>query len=218
VYDEKFFEDTIEINSDDMEMLKKIHDSLMEMKSIKTKILKKVKCKRCGWCCRTCSTMILPDDIKKLCKHLKCSREELYEKYANKDAKIPYLKSPCPFIDDDNRCVVYHARPGICKEFPFNEFSLIIDPCLAGKEILGIIEEVTGPINCKDHKNNDDDAKIQEAYAEREDFIKYMINKDCQEGSQADNQDSSRTLSIVLHKEQLVIILKLLKERDKLKK
>lgn len=151
--------------------ISKIYHDIQEMYPLKLKILKKMTCKRCGFCCKSCNAMMSKQDIDLLCKYLQCTFEELYEKYMDKSAKIPYLKLPCPFLNEDNDCEVYPARPKVCREFPFNEFTAIVDPCRLGKDIRGIIEEIEGPIT----EINED---MQKVANQNDEFFEHMINKE----------------------------------------
>jgi Fe-S-cluster containining protein len=119
----------------------------------------------------------------------------------DKNARIPYLKLPCPFLNKDNDCDVYPARPKTCREFPFNEFTVIVDPCLLGKDIRHIVEEIEGPIT----EVNED---LQEAAKETDDFFHHMINKDMQE-------DTGRHLRISIDMETLEKVMGYLKHKRK---
>jgi Fe-S-cluster containining protein len=146
-----------------------IYRQIKEIYPLKLKTLKRVTCKGCGFCCKSCNVMLSKQDIDLLCRYLQCSFEELYEKYMDKNARIPYLKLPCPFLNKDNECDVYVVRPKPCREFPFNELTVIVDPCPLGKDIRQIIEEIEGPIT----EINED---MQKAANENDKFFNYMIN------------------------------------------
>ena len=169
IYDEEKLD--IAMSKEDLGEISELYHHLKDMYPLKLKILKKVSCKRCGFCCKSCNAMLSKQDIESLCRYLQCDFEELYEKYMDKDARIPYLKLPCPFLNKDNDCDVYPARPKTCKEFPFNEFTIIVDPCPLGKEIRGIIEEIEGPIT-------DINEDMQIVANQTDEFFGYMINND----------------------------------------
>ncbi len=169
IYDEEKLR--VIMNQKNLGELSEIYHTIQEIHPLKLKILKNVTCRRCGWCCKSCNAMLSQQDIDLLCKYLQCNFEELYEKYMDKNARIPYLKLPCPFLNEDNDCDVYPARPKTCKEFPFNEFTAIIDPCMLGKDIMDIIEEIEGPIT----RTNED---LQKAADASNEFFHHMINKE----------------------------------------
>jgi Fe-S-cluster containining protein len=155
----------------DLGEFSRIYLQIQEMYPLKLKILKHVTCKRCGFCCTSCNCMLSKQDIDLLCRYLECSFEELYEKYMDKNARIPYLKLPCPFLNKDKECDVYPARPKTCREFPFNEFTVIVDPCPLGKDIRHIVEEIEGPIT----QINED---MQKAAEGSDEFFNHVINND----------------------------------------
>ena len=167
MYDEEKLK--ILMDKDSLSEISKIYHDIQKMFPLKLSILKKMTCKRCGFCCKSCNAMISKQDIDLLCQYLQCTFEELYEKYMDKSAKIPYLKLPCPFLNEDNDCDVYPARPKVCREFPFNEFTIIVDPCLLGKDIRSIIEEIEGPIT----QINED---MQKVATQNDIFFENLIN------------------------------------------
>lgn len=152
------------------------------LEDLQQNILKKVNCRHCGWCCASCNCMLVEDDIVALCKHLKCTFDEFYDKYMDNETILNYLKFPCPFLEstgevrdgiDVKRCTVYEVRPKVCKHFPFNGNLLVVDPCLIGKGIIEMMQRECGikkVVNKEDeriltkkemeeHKRNDEQAK-----------------------------------------------------------
>lgn len=146
------------------ELLEMYHQ-IIETEPLKFKILKKVKCKKCGWCCKAQNAMLTIDDVKRLCTYLKCNYEELREKYLDKNMKIPYLKSPCPFLDGEDKCTIYNIRPKVCKIYPFVDFFMVVKPCLLGEEIYNIIIE-NGHLFKEDNERHDS-GHLQELYNDR---------------------------------------------------
>lgn len=182
--------------------LLEIFRDIIEIEPLKIKILKKIKCKKCGWCCKAQNAMLTPDDIIRLLGHFKCSYEEFYEKYLDKKMKIPYLKSPCPFLID-NKCDVYHIRPKVCKIYPFIDFLLVVRPCLLGEEILNIIIKNGGSIN-DNNGNNENFNNIQKLYDGRLEILN-AIN-----GSDGSNKADYH--SIFINKNILGKLIKILKK------
>jgi Fe-S-cluster containining protein len=170
IYDEE--ELRILVEKGELGEFSKMYKEIQDMYHLKLKILKHVTCKRCGFCCKSCNAMLSKQDIGLLCRYLECNFEELYEKYMDKNARTPYLKLPCPFLNKDNECDVYPVRPKPCREFPFNEFTAIVDPCPLGKEIRCIVEEIEGgPIT----QINEE---MQKVANETDEFFSHMINND----------------------------------------
>ncbi len=180
-----------------------IYRQIQEMYPLKLKVLKHVTCKRCGFCCKSCNAMLSKQDIDLLCKYLECSFEELYERYMDKNARIPYLKLPCPFLNKDNECDVYPVRPKPCREFPFNEFTVIVDPCLLGNDIRHIVEEIVGPITQTDEH-------LQKVSDESSKFFNYVTNNT--------SEDTGRHLRINIGIDILEKMIGYLKHRKKVYK
>ena len=105
------------------------------------------------------------EDVKRLMVYFKCDYDQLSEKYLDKRMKIPYLKSPCPFLDGENKCSIYHVRPKVCKIYPFVDFFLVVKPCLLGEDVLDIMIKS----GCFAPNKNDqrDDSHFQQLYSDR---------------------------------------------------
>lgn len=123
------------------------------LEELQQKILQKVECGCCGWCCGSCNCMITEDDIVKICKYLKCTFDEFYDKYMDKETVLNYLKFPCPFLESTGdvvdgieikRCVIYEVRPKVCRHFPFNGCLMNVDPCMIGSRIIKMVEKECG--------------------------------------------------------------------------
>lgn len=85
-------------------------------------------CKGCSSCCRGMGDSIVLDplDVYHLTKYLGKTFEELLSGYVGlriEDGIIqPHLqmtaKERCPFLDNQGRCEIHEARPGLCRTFP----------------------------------------------------------------------------------------------------
>ena len=81
---------------------------------------------RNSWCCRIPEVVGLSlDDILRLSAHLDVSVEDFIKQHIKRIVKpnrgLTYeFKNtrPCVFLDKENRCSVYPARPAVCKNFP----------------------------------------------------------------------------------------------------
>ncbi|MBI9100838.1 MAG: YkgJ family cysteine cluster protein [Spirochaetales bacterium] len=93
------------------------------------------ECQRCSACCRFDPGYVFlsENDIIKLVRHLKISREVFLEKFCKtvdiggfkRISIIEKSNNDCWFWDD-NGCKVYEARPLQCRSYPF-WFSLLAD-------------------------------------------------------------------------------------------
>ena len=82
-------------------------------------------CRRCGACCRWPGHVLLtPEDIPRLAGALGVDEAELLQRYtvlAANRAQLSLAERPagdCVFLDADQRCRVYAARPQQCRDFP----------------------------------------------------------------------------------------------------
>lgn len=200
IYDEKKLKSIM--SSPEFAELSKVYNYIQEMYPLKLKILKSIKCHNCGFCCTKCNAMLNQQDIELICRYLKCSKEEFYEKYISENAKMPYLKLPCPFLNKDKDCDVYPVRPKVCKEFPFNEFTVIVDPCLLGKDIRRIVEDIIG------HPITNASKEYQDAAEESDKFFDHMIGEN-------NIEDTGKHARINIDIEILKTIMEYLKQKKK---
>ncbi len=84
-----------------------------------------VQCRKCGACCRGNGYVRLaPADIDALAEHLEMSVPTFVEKYTRLThdrrslALIDNDDQSCIFLNENNLCTVYTARPIQCQRFP----------------------------------------------------------------------------------------------------
>ncbi len=80
-------------------------------------------CLKCANCCKTISPAITDKDVQKLSRSLLISPGEVVAKYLQTDEDCDYIfrSQPCPFLGEDNYCVVYENRPKACREYPHTD-------------------------------------------------------------------------------------------------
>ena len=80
----------------------------------------KYDCLSCANCCKTTSPIFTRKDIDRLASHLRIKPVEFQIKYLiiDEDDDFVLHSSPCPFLEPDNTCRVYSARPNACREYP----------------------------------------------------------------------------------------------------
>lgn len=83
----------------------------------------KIDCLACANCCKTISPSISDSDIIRMASFMKLKIGEFTDKYLipDKDEDYVFGKTPCPFLDFDNRCLIYEARPRACREYPHTD-------------------------------------------------------------------------------------------------
>ncbi|UJP63887.1 YkgJ family cysteine cluster protein [Mongoliitalea daihaiensis] len=81
---------------------------------------KKMDCLTCANCCKTTSPIFIQTDIDRLAKVFRMKPSEFTEEYLFRDGEGDFVlkSSPCPFLNEDNTCLVYDERPKACREYP----------------------------------------------------------------------------------------------------
>ena len=91
-----------------------------------------IDCLDCANCCKTTSPIFIQTDIDRLAKVFRMKTSQFIEEYLYRDADGDYVlnSAPCPFLGDDNKCLVYEDRPKACREYPHTD----------RKNMLGILD------------------------------------------------------------------------------
>jgi Fe-S-cluster containining protein len=86
-------------------------------------VFSRINCLTCANCCKTTSPIFYQSDIERVAKALRMKPGDFIQKYLRIDEDKDYVlqSSPCPFLDDDNRCRVYQDRPKACREYPHTD-------------------------------------------------------------------------------------------------
>lgn len=112
-----------------------------------------VPCRRCGTCCKMLNAAFLDIELANVCRYLNIDQNTFREKYATKDTRDNpdgmKMIAPCPLLDNENNCKIYHIRPLSCALYPFSSTLLTIKPCQKGLEMYKILEKWYN-----DHDNN----------------------------------------------------------------
>lgn len=82
-----------------------------------------IDCSQCANCCKSMSPAYTKADVKRISKHVGMSEESYWKKYLIKDDEgdIVNRKTPCHFLDKNNRCTIYAIRPSDCRRFPHTQ-------------------------------------------------------------------------------------------------
>ncbi|WP_258103783.1 YkgJ family cysteine cluster protein [Marinoscillum sp. MHG1-6] len=86
-------------------------------------VFQEIDCLECANCCKTTSPLFLESDIERLSKALKMKVPDFINSYLQRDEEGDYIlqQAPCPFLGDDNKCIVYESRPKACREYPHTD-------------------------------------------------------------------------------------------------
>jgi len=79
-----------------------------------------INCLDCANCCKTTSPLFTDRDINRISKFLKLKPRQFIDQYlrTDEDGDMVLQSSPCPFLFDDNTCMIYEVRPKACAEYP----------------------------------------------------------------------------------------------------
>lgn len=91
--------------------------------AIHDKVEARINCMECANCCKTISPILTDRDVDKIAKHLRIKAADLLAQHLeiDKEGDFVFRSQPCPFLDDDNACSIYEARPKACKEYPHTD-------------------------------------------------------------------------------------------------
>ncbi|MDR7128214.1 Fe-S-cluster containining protein [Algoriphagus sp. 4150] len=79
-----------------------------------------IDCLDCANCCKTTSPIFLYTDIDRLAKVFRMKSSAFIDEYLHRDEEGDFVlnSSPCTFLGQDNKCLVYEDRPKACREYP----------------------------------------------------------------------------------------------------
>lgn len=86
-------------------------------------VFEEIDCLECANCCKTTSPIFQQSDIERLSKTFKMKVSDFIDSYLHLDEDNDYVlnSAPCPFLGDDNKCIVYESRPKACREYPHTD-------------------------------------------------------------------------------------------------
>ncbi len=107
----------------------------------------KIDCLDCGKCCSGLGPRITDTDIERLADHLKIKTSVFIQTYLRIDEDNDYVfkSMPCPFLMDDNFCIVYKSRPKACREYPHTNqknIKSILNLSLKNTETCPVVENI----------------------------------------------------------------------------
>lgn len=91
-------------------------------------VFSEMDCLSCANCCKSIPPMLSSRDIKRIAKRLNLSPKAFSENYTlvDEDGDTVMNASPCPFLQDDNKCEIYEDRPSACRLYPHSGEQLFI--------------------------------------------------------------------------------------------
>lgn len=84
---------------------------------------KEVDCLDCANCCKTTGPLFTKADIDRLAKLFSMKSSTFMNTYLQLDEDGDHIlqETPCPFLLENNKCLVYDHRPKACREFPHTD-------------------------------------------------------------------------------------------------
>lgn len=91
-----------------------------DLAAAQAKAFESIDCLECGNCCRGLGPLVRPRDVPPLAKSMGMTPVKFEQQYLRLDEEgdMVFKTRPCPFIQDDNHCFVYHDRPSACSDYP----------------------------------------------------------------------------------------------------
>jgi uncharacterized protein len=90
---------------------------------IAAEVEKEIDCKQCANCCRQTVVSVSAAEIQEIARYLRVDAADVARTSLEADARFPhevFLRNGvegCVFLDG-NLCMIYEARPRVCREFP----------------------------------------------------------------------------------------------------
>lgn len=87
-----------------------------------------IHCLECANCCKNHSPTFKTTDIKRISSYLKLRESVFIDVYLKIDEDNDYVlkQSPCAFLNPDNTCRIYDARPGDCARYPYTDEDVFV--------------------------------------------------------------------------------------------
>lgn len=107
----------------------KLHDKDGIGTQLETAPRSNYDCSKCpAYCCAVYERVqVTPRDVNRLARHFAITPEEAVQRFTKmygnervlRRKSDPIFGQACGFLNKETRqCTIYHARPGVCREFP----------------------------------------------------------------------------------------------------
>lgn len=103
--------------------LKQLKKMDREIHELHHRYSSEIECLQCANCCKTLGPLITNADIKRMAKALNMTEVDLLNMYlkVDEDGDYVFKQMPCPFLMNDNHCIIYNNRPKACREYPHTD-------------------------------------------------------------------------------------------------
>jgi Fe-S-cluster containining protein len=101
---------------------------IRQLPELHAEAFSKINCLDCANCCKNHSPTFKTPDIKRISKHLGIKESDLIETYLKLDEDNDFVlkQSPCTFLEPDNTCRIYDARPSDCARYPYTDEDVFV--------------------------------------------------------------------------------------------
>lgn len=91
-----------------------------QINEIAKNVWTKSNCLDCANCCKNISPILELEDIHRMASYIKIKAGDFIKQYVemDEDGDFVFKSTPCPMLENNNKCNVYEARPKACAEYP----------------------------------------------------------------------------------------------------
>lgn len=105
-----------------LKQLKKLKDNQVDplFHEAHERAFEEIDCLDCAFCCTHVGPLWTRQDVKRVSKLLKMKEADFEAMYlkVDEDNDLVFQSMPCPFLQEDNKCIIYDNRPKACREYP----------------------------------------------------------------------------------------------------
>ncbi len=94
--------------------------TIEKAETIHQEVFEEMDCLQCANCCKSIPPIVSSRDSKRIAQSLGMSRADFENTYIaiDEDGDRVINASPCPFLQEDNKCRIYAVRPTACRQYP----------------------------------------------------------------------------------------------------
>ncbi|MBI1227569.1 MAG: YkgJ family cysteine cluster protein [Bacteroidetes bacterium] len=87
-------------------------------------VFKKIDCLECAGCCTGIPPIVTRADVTRIAKDFGMRPADFQDKYlmVDEDGDTVMKTTPCPFLESDNKCLIYDIRPRACRQYPHTNY------------------------------------------------------------------------------------------------
>jgi Fe-S-cluster containining protein len=101
---------------------------IRELPQLHEEVFSKIDCLQCANCCKNHSPRFKIPDIKRIAKFVGMKEGDFIQTYLRLDEENDYVlqSQPCSFLNADNTCAIYEARPSDCARYPYTDEDVLV--------------------------------------------------------------------------------------------